>query len=337
MARCKTVCLTTTMLTGVLLALAASPALAQNDPNQPAASPPPAASTETKTDQAKGGTAVDELVVTGSRIRRTDFTTASPVQIITTDDAKLEGHINAVDVLQRSTIAAGSAQLNNQLGGFVVNGGSGIESVSLRGLGGQRTLVLLNGRRLNPAGVSGTVAAVDLNVIPSALVERYEILKDGASSIYGSDAIGGVVNIITKTKFDGLTMETNDSFPTRGHGNNYDFAVSGGRVRDNYHILFGAEFSQTDALRIRDLPGGACPLELQRAPGQEGFKYGRINPDGSPYCANPQTDNAQSLITGQIYIYDPTQPASFPYVPFAQDPFPTNSAPHQYRHGPPRR
>src|SRR5260221_1080702 len=174
--------LTSTMLIGLAVASVAAAQPADQAP------PPPPPASGAGSDK---GVAVEELVVTGSHLRRTESTTAAPVQIITTDDAKLTGLIDPTAVLQRSTIAAGSVQLNNQFGGFVVPGGSGINSISLRGLGGQRTLVLLNGRRLNPAGVSGTVAAVDLNVIPSAPVERYEILKDRASSVYGSDAIGG--------------------------------------------------------------------------------------------------------------------------------------------------
>jgi len=163
-------------------------------------------------------------VVTGSRIRRTDFTTAAPVQIITTDDAKLAGRIDAVDVLQRSTIAAGSVQLNNQFGGFVVPAVQASRAFRCAAWGASHP-----GAAERPAPEPGRRQRHGRRRRPqrdpSALVERYEILKDGASSIYGSDAIGGVVNIITRNKFDGVTMETDDSFPTHGYGNNYDVAA----------------------------------------------------------------------------------------------------------------
>jgi iron complex outermembrane receptor protein len=302
-----------------ILAVIAGPGLsrAQSTPINP--SPPPA-----HTGDTQQATQVDELVVTGSHIRRTNFNTPAPVQIITAQDSQLEGLIDPASILQRSTIAAGSVQLNNQFSGFVTNGGPGLDSISLRGLGDQRTLVLLNGRRLNPAGVSGTVAAVDLNVIPSALVDRYEILKDGASSIYGSDAIGGVVNVITKTKFDGLTIETENSLPQRGAGNIYDVAISGGRVRDNYHVLAGLEFYRQEAVRIGDLPGGQCPSDLQKLPGGSSYNFDRTNADGSRYCAFTQTDEVSNFDTGELFVYDPTQPASMPYSLFNQSSYGSN-------------
>jgi len=268
-------------------------------------------------------TQVEEFVITGSRIRRTEFTTPAPVDFITTDESRLKGLVDPAAVLQGSTVAAGSVQLNNQFGGFVTDGGSGINSISLRGLGAQRSLVLLNGRRLNPAGVSGTVAAVDLNVIPSSMVDRYEILKDGASSIYGSDAVAGVVNIITKSDFDGIEMEGDASVPLEGAGETYNVAVTFGRVRDAWHILGGVEYYQQNAIRMGDRSWGECPSEYQRGPGTPGLTYTRSRPDGSPYCAFTQHDYFDSLITGETYIYDPqlSGDPNFPYVLFQQDPY----------------
>ncbi len=307
-------------LTGVLLAALPAVVLAQDKPTVPPPKPAPPA--------AAPAAPASDLVVTGSRIRRTSFNVPAPVQIITTEDSRSEGLFSATDILQKSSIAAGSVQINNQFGGFVVNGGSGVDTVSLRGLGSERTLVLLNGRRLNPAGVSGTVAAVDLNIIPDNLIERYEILKDGASSIYGSDAIGGVVNIITRDRFDGLSIEASSVLPTRGPGKGYDVSISGGRVRDKYHVLFGLEYTQQDPIKIGDLPGGQCPRELQKLPSGTEYNFGRTNQDGTPYCDFQQTDNVQTFIEGQLYVFDPNQPASFPFVKFQQDPFGTANPRH---------
>jgi iron complex outermembrane receptor protein len=319
---------TTSLCSSLMLAAFATPVLAADQstpstPPAPAGAQPTAPTTATsKAPSTQQAADVGELIVTGSHIRRTTYNTASPVQVITNEDTRLEGVFDPGAVLQLTPQAAGYAQVNNQLSGFVVNGGPGADTISLRGLGSDRTLVLLNGRRLNPSGVSGTVAAVDLNVIPDALVDRYEILTDGASSIYGSDAIGGVVNIITKDHYDGLNIEANAAIPTRA-GSNEEFSISGGQVRDNYHILFGAQFSNQDGIKIRDLPGGACPLELQQLPTGGGYNFGRSYANGSPYCANTQTNDVSDLSTGGTFVYDPTQPASFPYSPFAQDPFGT--------------
>ncbi|MGA0602982.1 TonB-dependent receptor domain-containing protein [Caulobacter sp. KR2-114] len=265
---------------------------------------------------------VEGLVVTGSRIPHDNFSSAAPVEVITTQQSRLQGIVDPTQILQTSPVAAGSVQINNQFSQFVVNGGAGVNTISLRGLGSQRTLVLLNGRRLNPAGVSGTVAAVDLNVIPSALIDRYEILKDGASSIYGSDAIGGVVNIITKNKFDGLEVEADGAVPGRNGGSTYDFAVSGGRVRDNYHILFGGEYYKQNRIHLGSRPFGVCPSDLYRNPATGVYDYDRQYADGTPYCAFTQTNYVESLTTGATYVYDPSQPSSFPYVPFHQGSYP---------------
>lgn len=108
----------------------------------------------------------EKVVVTGSLLRRSEFSSASPIQVLTAETATLEGLISTADIIQGSSIAAGSVQLNNQFGGFVIDGGLGVNTVSLRGLGDQRTLVLLNGRRPGPSGTRGAVGAFDLNLIP---------------------------------------------------------------------------------------------------------------------------------------------------------------------------
>ena len=286
---------------------------------QPAPTPP--AKPEAK---SAAVSSVGELVVTGSRIRHTTFNSPSPITVITTQESKDEGLLTASQMLQKSTAAAGAVQINEQFGGFVVNGGPGVDTVSLRGLGDQRTLVLLNGRRLNPAGVGGTVAAVDLNIIPENMIDRYEILKDGASSIYGSDAIGGVVNIITKTNFNGLEFEADGSIPQGGAGQAYVVSADGGIVRDKFHIMFGAEHDNQTALTQGDLPGGNCPQELQKLPSGSAYNFGRSYAGGAPYCAFDQTNYVANLDTGSLFIYDGSQPASFPFVPFKQSGFGAN-------------
>lgn len=138
---------------------------------------------------------IEKIEVTGSRIKRADLEGANPVQVITRDDLVASGITNMGDILQEIPSVAGAGTNT-----AVNNGGSGAVRVSLRGLGSDRTLVLLNGRRMVASG-TGANSSVDLSTIPTAIVKRVEVLKDGASAIYGSDAIGGVVNIITRDDF----------------------------------------------------------------------------------------------------------------------------------------
>ncbi|HHQ4555615.1 TPA: TonB-dependent receptor plug domain-containing protein, partial [Aeromonas veronii] len=143
---------------------------------------------------------LQKIKVTGSRISRVEVETAQPVQVMSKADIERSGLTSVGDILQRIPAISGQAQSTS-----VNNGGNGTVTVNLRGLGTQRTLVLVNGRRMVYGG-SGANSSVDLNTIPVAIIERVEILKNGASSIYGADAVGGVVNIITKTGFDGFEL-----------------------------------------------------------------------------------------------------------------------------------
>ncbi|MDZ7645561.1 MAG: TonB-dependent receptor plug domain-containing protein [Woeseiaceae bacterium] len=154
---------------------------------------------EASTNEADETEAVEEVIVTGSRIRRDTFSSDAPMDVVMTEQAAVRGISDVATLLQSTTVAAGSPQVTSAISSVnVVNGGLGTSTLSLRGLGANRTLVLLNGRRAGPSGVQGSVASFDLNNIPLAAIERVELLKDGASSIYGSDAIAGVVNIITR-------------------------------------------------------------------------------------------------------------------------------------------
>ena len=141
----------------------------------------------------------ERIQVVGSRIRTDGIDNAAPIEIISAELATDMGLNTLGELLRTSTVASGSNQLiSAQSVGSVTAGGAGNESISMRGLGSNRTLVLLNGRRAGPAGTRGEVAAFDMNALPVSAIERVEILKDGASSLYGSDAVAGVINVITK-------------------------------------------------------------------------------------------------------------------------------------------
>ena len=150
---------------------------------------------------------IEKIEVTGSNIKRVDAETASPIQIITADEIRRSGQTTVTQLLRELPInAAGGLTELSGSGSF----SAGAASVSLRGLGSSATLVLLNGRRIAPYGLAdpnfGQAAAVNLNAIPIDSIERIEILKDGASAIYGSEAIAGVVNIILRKDYKGLQL-----------------------------------------------------------------------------------------------------------------------------------
>ena len=153
---------------------------------------------------------VEEVIVTGSRIATVDLDGINPVQVITSEDIKDSGVLVVADAIRNS--------MANTFGSSPEGFGSSVDtSVSLRGLGAQRTLVLVDGKRL--AGSPAQAGAVpNLNIIPTAAVERVEILTDGASSVYGGSAAGGVVNVILKDDFEGVNIRggmTGKSSPRR--------------------------------------------------------------------------------------------------------------------------
>jgi iron complex outermembrane recepter protein len=191
-------------------------------PTQPAGPPhAPAPSAEpTPEPTLDGATHVDQdgktevISVTGTTLEHQLFTGRAPVSVITRADLAAAGRATLGDILQSmpSQSNAANAQVNA--------GGDGTTRINLRGLGAPRTLVLLNGRRIVSSG-GGADASVDVNAIPLPVIERVEILKDGASAIYGADAVGGVVNLVTRSEFDGTDASLLTSTSQRGDGTEY--------------------------------------------------------------------------------------------------------------------
>jgi iron complex outermembrane receptor protein len=180
---------------------------------------------------------VERIAVTGSRIQRSDMETASPITVIDAASIRAEGFTSVDELLQAQTSMAGAA-----VGSSTNNGADGVAQVDLRGMGSQRTLVLLNGRRMVNSG-SGANSSVDLNSIPVAMIARVEILKDGASAVYGSDAIAGVVNIITKKDFDGFQLDVLGGMTDKSDGENGEVSAMYGFNTDTGNYTFGAAYS----------------------------------------------------------------------------------------------
>lgn len=250
----------------------------------------------------------DKVVVTGSRIARTEFTSAAAIDVLTADEAKIEGLGDVAALLQSSTAASGSSQINGAVANeFVSNGGVGAETLSLRGLGANRTLFLLNGRRAGPSGTRGSVSSFDLNSIPLAAVERVEILKDGASAVYGSDAIAGVVNIITR-KEDGGVIDGYVSTPFESGGEEFRLSGSYGKTFDRGSIRVTGDYFKREILARGDRDYLDCNEAY--AFNDDGSRADVIDPrTGAPQC--------RDLLWGQVWIYDyagTNVPNTFPFL-----------------------
>jgi len=220
----------------VLCPLYSTAAAAQETQRAPPAATDPSAGEEVVGAPRATGkkSAEEEIVVTGTRIRRKDLTTPAPVTVISREQVEASGKVSIGDFLQ-SLPEQGNA-INTQ----VNYGGNGATRVSLRGLGVARTLVLLNGRRFVPGG-NGANDSVDLNSIPTAAIDHIEVLKDGGSALYGSDAIGGVVNIITK-KRGGTEVSAFNGISPHGDGTIYDFNGTTGASSDLGSFTFSGGF-----------------------------------------------------------------------------------------------
>ncbi|MCL1118182.1 TonB-dependent receptor [Shewanella aestuarii] len=191
------------------------------------------------------GAKVERIEVTGSRIKRSDLEGASPVTTITTEDMKMEGNFTVADALRNSNL--------NSFGSFSERSGSSAQSqatIDLRGAGSSRTLVLIDGKRFPGSPTLGGASA-NLNAIPMAAVERIEILTDGASSTYGSDAIAGVVNIIMKKNYQGIEFNVGGGSRDRDGGlTSKEFSVVAGYQMDKGNITFS--FDHQDRKGISD-------------------------------------------------------------------------------------
>ncbi|MFS2006955.1 TonB-dependent receptor [Duganella sp. CT11-25] len=204
-------------------------------------------------DAAAPGAAIQRVEITGSSIKRASAETASPVQMITRDELMKSGKTTVAEFLQTLTVdGAGSLPT-----GFGSGFAAGSTAISLRGLGATSTLVLLNGRRMAPFARAddGQKSFTDLSTIPMQLVERIEVLKDGASSTYGADAIAGVVNIILRKDFEGVTIKADTGTSRYSDMNQNNLAVTVGKGNldeDKYNVVFNVEYKQSDALAASD-------------------------------------------------------------------------------------
>ncbi|NYE63895.1 iron complex outermembrane receptor protein [Duganella sp. 1224] len=238
---------------------------------------------------------ITKVEITGSFIRRADAETPSPVQVITAADLKNSGYNSVADVLQHIT-ANGAGTLSQTFSGGFAAGGAGI---SLRGLNDNATLVLIDGHRMAPYPLAddGSRSFVDISNIPFDAVERIEILKDGASAVYGSDAMAGVVNVILKKNLVGTFLSAEGGRATQGGGGTSHATISHGMGdidKDGYNAYFSAEYRHQNPIRYNQrLNGGDWQALDMSAYGGSNKALGVITPQNtapltlSPYFLNP--------------------------------------------------
>lgn len=282
----------------------ASPAWAQTTATGDQASAgeaTPQTSTDTLPNSSKTKKEDDskEIIITGSRIKRSTFNSASPIAVIDPEIADKRGVVDTAEMLQSSPLASGSAQVTSAISSnFVTDGGPGASTISLRGLGANRTLVLLNGRRAGPAGTRGAVSAFDLNVLPQSIISQVQIEKDGASSVYGSDAVAGVVNIITKTKTKGIELTGSGNVSQYGGGDQYRLSGAWGTEWEGPHrghVMFAADYYKQTELAQGQRRYLDCPEDYVF--NKNGGRADLVNPvTGKRRCTQ--------LSWGQVYVYD---------------------------------
>jgi iron complex outermembrane receptor protein len=212
---------------------------------------------------AEDDVAVQEKVtVTGSRIKRVDIEGPSPITVISREDIDATGDISVSDVLRGTTF--------NSFGSFKSSSGSSAQSqatVSLRGLGAEKTLVLIDGRRVAGSPTFGAGSAANLNTLPLAAVERIEVLRDGASAIYGSDAIGGVVNVILRKDYEGVHLSATEGRPTQDGGDEHSYSVVGGISSGKGNVTFGFNAEKREMILNGDRDFSAVGLSAFGSPG----------------------------------------------------------------------
>ncbi len=200
---------------------------------------------------------VTDSYLTGSRLRQAGFGRAMPVDVIDATEIRLSGFQSVGEILRYVPAVSG-----NSTSTLISNGGDGTATVTLRGLPASNTLVLLNGRRLNTNALNG--ASVDLNTLPLALVDQIEILKDGVSAIYGSDAVAGVVNIITKSELSGLNVDYYRGESKFGDLETEQLSLSGGWLTDRASVTLGISHYDQSGILSRDRSLSSTSNDLAR-------------------------------------------------------------------------
>lgn len=247
--------------------------------------------------QQQAGESTERIEVTGSRIKRADAEGALPVTVITREQLEGSGASSVAEFVRNVSYAAA--------GNFRPQSGSSAQafaSIDLRGLGSDRTLVLIDGRRLPKAPFVGS--AVDINSIPLAMVERIEVLTDGASAVYGSDAIAGVINVVTRKDFTGVMLQAGIANPVTKGGDKEEYQALIGVKSDKGSILAGVSHTTRGMVYTRDQPWG-----VTQGVSSFGNNWRTIDDTGIPtsgFAAFPgfSCDEGGFYVSGSLCAYD---------------------------------
>ena len=277
--------------------------------------------------------AMEEVVVTGSRIRQNPLDARTPVQSLSQDDIEQSGDISIADFLQRQPIAGSAINRSNNASGnlgFPPDGagiGAGASEIDLRYLTSKRVLVLVDGHRwVRGSSASGVSGAVDLNTIPVNAISRVELLQDGASTIYGSDAIAGVVNIITQDNYDGAKLSAYYGAFDKGDGESYEYDFSFGAKGDRSRIFMDVSYTEQGAVSAADRKISQYPIAGVPIGASSGTPQGRFAFYDPRIPAPNPGDNWVSLTLndgvlndGNLNIpsYDPNDPTGGDFHAFA--------------------
>jgi iron complex outermembrane receptor protein len=279
-----------------VLAALTMPAMAQQTTQPDAA----------KQDEVK---TLDRMTVTGSRIKRTDVEAALPITIIQKAEIEAQGITSAEQLLQQLNIASNgpdSLSANSGIAPPGTRGNNGVSGANLRGQGADATLVLLNGRRVASHGLAGQV--VDLNSIPFAAIERVEVLRDGASAVYGTDAIGGVINFITRDNYQGLAATAGADVTQQGGGNIFQASVLGGfgdLDTDRWNVWAAVNVKKNEILRgnQRDFANSFQP-DRGLSPDSRGTPFATIVTGTGSLIGGGLKDPASALTKTSINTLD---------------------------------
>jgi len=255
---------------------------------------------------AEGGAALEEIIVTGSRIARTNLNAATPVAVVDAQAIAFQAATNAFEVITQLPTAVGSLSTTNS--NFTVNA-AGLNMVSLRNLGRARTLVLVNGRR-HVGGAEGE-SAVDMNSIPSEFIERIEVITGGASAVYGSEAMAGVVNVILKKNFEGIAGNVQYGVSSRGDGREYyATTTAGGNFADGRgNAMFNLTYDKQEEIASKDRDLSETDLSRSSSTGavtRGPAAYSPYGAYGQFFLRPTATGASRTLVNGQVVPFSVT-------------------------------
>lgn len=258
--------------------------------------------TSSDTEEADDTVTLGPVSVVGSRLRNTSISGDLPIEVLSAEVGDLLGAGSTVELIRQSTLLTGSQQSDGQqslvfIGGRSVDGGNGSNTLSLRGLGSERTLVLLDGKRLSPSGFGGGVASPNISILPSTIISQVEILKDGASSIYGSDAIAGIVDNRLIGPTDENILTGNFNITEQGGAEFFQIAGRWSKTFDKGHINIAAQFDSQESLAIKDRDYTDCrdPRLTDPVTGQ---RVDIRNANGNIVCTSFGTNNRFFFLRG---------------------------------------